>query len=109
MMRGDIVIVSISGDYGKPRPAVVIQSDTFVPTHATILICPITSDSERASLFRIPLRPGLETGLEKESEIMVDKIITMRREKIGRKIGTLDGGTTLQLNRFLALFLGLIS
>ena len=109
MKRGDVVTVAISGDYGKPRPAVIIQSNIFNDTHATILVCPMTSETTPVSLFRIPVQPGSETGLKKKSDIMVDKIVTMRREKIGSKIGRLDEETLLRLNRRLALFVGLIS
>ncbi|MBI5470651.1 type II toxin-antitoxin system PemK/MazF family toxin [Candidatus Kaiserbacteria bacterium] len=109
MKRGDIVTVAFSGDYGKPRPAVIVQSDLFNDTHATILVCPFTSSAVSSSIFRISVSLSAENELRVLSRIMVDKIAPIRREKIGKKIGTLDGETLLQLNRSLALFVGLIS
>jgi len=106
MKRGDIVTVAIAGDYGKPRPAVVIQSDLFNDTHATILVCPMTSSLVEAPLFRIPVAPSEGNGLRRASQIMVDKIVTMRREKVGARIGALDEATLTRLNRSLAVFVG---
>jgi mRNA interferase MazF len=74
MERGDIIICALSGDYGKPRPAVVIQSDLFNPTHASITVCPITSHLIEAPLFRLSLVPNKLTGLTSVSQIMIDKI-----------------------------------
>ncbi len=117
MRRGDIVTIAAPGDYGKPRPAgyggtcrrpaVVIQSDYFNDTHASVLLCPFTSDLFDAPLFRLAVAPTKENGLKVNSQIVVDKIITMRREKVGKRIGRLDEKNTIQLNRSLALFIGL--
>ncbi len=109
MKRGDLVVVSAPGDFGKPRPAVVIQSDIFNDTHASILVCLVTSDTQNAPLFRIDIQPTTETGLRKPSQIMVDKIVALRRERISQQIGRISDETILRLNRSLALFVGLAS
>jgi len=109
MKRGDLVIVSAPGDYGKPRPAVIIQSDIFNETHASILVCLITSDRQDAPLFRIDVQPTEETGLKVASQIMVDKIVALRRERITKHIGQVNDETLIRLNRSLALFIGLAS
>ncbi len=109
MKRGDLVIVSAPGDYGKPRPAVIIQSDIFNETHASIVVCLVTSEKQKAPLFRIDVQPTEENGLKMASQIMVDKIVALRRERIDQKIGTIDDETLVRLNRSLALFIGLAS
>ena len=105
--RGDIVICALKGDYGKVRPAVVVQSDLFNETHASIVICPITSTIIDAPFFRITIEPG-ETGLKHQSQIMVDKIVAVRRDRIREKIGTLNEVAIKELNRSIAVFLGLV-
>ena len=70
--RGDVVICTTSGDYGKPRPAVVVQSDLFNPTHASVTLCPITSNLQPAPLFRLDLAPAKDNGLKKPSQTTVD-------------------------------------
>lgn len=104
--RGDIVICALKGDYGKVRPAVVVQSDLFNETHASIVICPITSTIIDAPFFRITIEPG-ETGLKHQSQIMVDKIVAIRRDRIREKIGKLNKAAIKELNRSIAVFLGL--
>jgi len=107
MKRGDIVTVAAPGDYGKPRPAVVIQSNAFIEDHATVLVCPFTTSLTEAPLIRIPVEPSQDNGLVAPSQIMADKIVTMKRQKIGPVIGQLDGDTLTRLNRSLALFIGI--
>lgn len=88
MRRGTVVVVAAKGAYtGKPRPALVVQSDLFNPTHQSVTICPITSDCVDAPLFRVPLPPGERTGLKSPSQIMVDKIVSVPRSSIGNEIG----------------------
>lgn len=88
MTRGDIVVVATRGAYtGKPRPALVVQADAFNPTHASVSLCPITSDCVDAPLFRVSLPAGPRTGLEVPSQVMVDKIVSVPRDAIGRAIG----------------------
>jgi len=87
--RGDIVLTVASGDYGKPRPALVVQSDLFNDTHASLTVCPVTSSLVEAPLFRISLKASRASGLERQSQIMIDKIQTLRRDRIRERIGTI--------------------
>jgi mRNA interferase MazF len=104
--RGDVVVCVLVGDYGKPRPAVVVQSDLFNPTHASVTVCPITSEKSAAPLFRLPLRAGRH-GLRQTSWIMADKITSIRRERISRKIGSLEAPETRALDEALQRWLSL--
>jgi len=89
--RGEIVVVTARGTYtGKPRPALVVQSDVFNDTHASVTICPITSDIIDAPLFRVSLPPGPRTGLEVPSQVMTDKIVSVPRTAVSRSIGRCD-------------------
>lgn len=91
MTRGAIVVVAAKGAYtGKPRPAVVVQTDLFNPTHASVTVCPITSDCVDAPLFRVTLPPGERTGLTAVSQVMVDKIVSVPREAVAREVGRCD-------------------
>jgi len=103
--RGDIVTVALPGAYGKPRPALVIQSDLF-DEHPSVTILPVTSELRDTPLFRITVNSLSETGLLKPSQVMVDKAQTVPREKIGKTIGHLDESALISVNRALALFLG---
>lgn len=108
MKRGDIVTVSAGGAYGKPRPAVVIQSDHLSQAGLqSIILCLITSHIENASTFRIDLQPGDGNGLTVASQIMTDKILTVRRGKIGRRIGGLNEDSLRRLDQTLAFVIGL--
>ena len=107
MKRGDIVLAVASGDYANPRPGLVVQSDLFNETHASILVCLMTSDLQDAPLFRITVHPSEENGIQAPSQIMVDKIMAIRREKVRSRIGTAGEETMLRVNRSLMLFLGL--
>ena len=107
MERGDIIICDLSGDYGKPRPAVVIQSYLFNPTHASITVCPITSHLIEAPLFRLSLVSNKLTGLTSVSQIMIDKIVSIKSEKITKKIGKLSLNEILKLDDALKLWLSL--
>ena len=106
MSRGDLVIVAAPGDYGKPRPAVIVQSDAIPKSHASVVICQITSELAEAD-FRITIEPGPETGLRTRSQVMADKPVTIRRERIGRRIGRLGASDMARLNVALAFVLGL--
>ncbi len=107
MKRGDVVVVVVPGDYGKPRPAVVVQTDLVNDTHASIVVCPITSHMQDAELFRLTIQPSPGNGLQKISQVMVDKLVAVRRDKIGQVIGTLDDELLIRLNRSLAFWLGM--
>ena|SRR5215472_8871389 len=103
MTRGDVVVVSLPGDYGRPRPALVIQSDLFAE-HPSVSVLPITSRLVEAPLLRIGIGP--ESGLERVSQIQIDKAQTPRRERIGAIIGRADRATLAAVNRGLAVFSG---
>jgi mRNA interferase MazF len=105
--RGDIVLVVARGDYGKPRPAVIVQSDLYNATHASLLVCLLTTEIVKAPLFRLSLRPDPENGLHEVSQIMVDKLLAIPRDRVRDCIGSIDDATLLALNRCLALMLGL--
>jgi mRNA interferase MazF len=106
--RGAIVVVAAKGAYtGKPRPALVVQSDLFNPTHQSVTICPITSDCTDAPLFRIPLPPGERTGLRIVSQIMIDKIVSVPRSAITAEIGRCDTAELEAADDALRCWLGL--
>ena len=105
MRRGDLVTVALQGDLGKPRPALVIQSDLF-DAHPSVTILSVTGELRNAPLFRIPLNPTEQNGLTKPSQVMVDKPQSVARKKVGSVIGRLDDETMLAVNRALAVFLG---
>ena len=107
MKRGDVVICAAPGDYGKPRPAVVVQSDLFSGTHSSVVVCLITSHLEDAPLFRIPMRAGKATGLERESQVMVDKVIAIPRSKITGRAGVLSAIALKEIDHALRLWLEL--
>ena len=106
MSRGDLVIVAAPGDYGKPRPAVIVQSNAIPETHTSIVICPMTSELVEAD-FHITIEPGLQTGLRVRSQVMADKPVTVRRERIGQRIGRLGAVDITRLNVALAFVMGL--
>ncbi len=107
MKRGEVWTASAGGDYaGKPRPVVIIQDDAFAAT-ASVTICAFTTDPTDAPLFRLAIAPDESNGLREPSRLMVDKIATVPRAKLGRRIGRLADADLLRLNRALALFLGL--
>jgi mRNA interferase MazF len=106
MMRGDLVTVAMQGDFGKPRPALVIQANHF-SEHPTITVLPITSELVAAPLLRITLEPNDENGLHKVSQIMVDKAMTVKRERVGPPFGRIDAETLVEVERCLAVFLGI--
>ena len=105
--RGDVVVSSSRGDFGKPRPALVVQSDLFNPTHASIVICPITSYLLDATLFRLTISPNRDNGLKVESQIMVDKITAIKREHIAKKIGKIEETEAASVDRALSIWLDL--
>jgi mRNA interferase MazF len=105
MRRGDLVTVVMSGDFGKPRPALVIQSDHFDAT-ATVAVLLISSTLVDAPLIRLAVEPSAENGLRKPSQVMIDKAMTVRRDRVGAPLGRLEADTMVAVNRSLALFLG---
>lgn len=107
MRRGDVVVVAAAGDYGKPRPVVVVQSDAFPESHASVVICQLTSELADAPDFRVTIEPSLENGLRTISQIMADKPTTIRRERVGQLIGRLGAEEIGRLNVALAFVMGL--
>ncbi|HLY56775.1 MAG TPA: type II toxin-antitoxin system PemK/MazF family toxin [Stellaceae bacterium] len=105
MKRGDLVTVAISGDYGKPRPALVIQTDNL-PETDSVLVCLLTTALRDAPLYRLALSEGERTGLREPSQIMVDKIMAVRRERCGASIGRADDATMALLGGMLAFVVG---
>lgn len=106
MKRGDIVTVAMPGDYGKPRPAVIIQSDWLTETDS-VLVCLLTSTLREAPIYRLTIEPTPENGLRAVSQVMVDKIMAVRRDKCGGIIGRFDGTNFVALNRMLSLVIGI--
>ena len=107
MKRGEIWTVAGGPDYtGKPRPAVIVQDDHFDAT-SSVTICVFTSNPTEADLFRVVVEPSDENGLRVMSRLMVDKITTVPRNKLGSRTGQLDDEDVLRLNRAMLVFLGL--
>jgi len=106
MRRGDFVTIAMQGDFGKPRPALVIQADQF-DEHATVTVLPVTSTLVAAPLLRITVRPDAGNGLQKPSQVMVDKAMTVKRDKVGPTFGRIDVDALVEVERCLAVFLGI--
>ena|ERR1700719_3584398 len=107
MRRGEIWTVAGGKDYaGKPRPVVVVQDDRFDAT-ASITVCAFTSDPTEAPLFRLNVEPNEGNGLRMPCRLMVDKITTVPKLKIGERMGRLDDNDLLRLNRAILVCLGL--
>ena len=106
MKRGEVWTVSGGGFAGKPRPAVIVQDDRF-DASASITLCVFTTDDTEAPLFRLPVTPSESNGLRSVSRIMVDKITTVSKERIGERIGYLDDADVTRLNRAVMVFIGL--
>lgn len=107
MRRGDVVTVAAAGDYGKPRPAVIVQSDAFPAGHASVVVCQMTSELVDAAAFRVTIEPAAHNGVRARSQVVADKPVTIRRERIGRRIGRLGAAEMAQLNAALAFVMGL--
>lgn len=106
MRRAEIWTVSGGPDYaGKPRPAVILQDDRFDTDSVTV--CPFTTDPSDAPLFRLTVEASATTGLRAASRLMVDKITTVRRTKLGERLGELDDADIVRLNRAVVTFLGI--
>ncbi len=105
--RGDVVLMVVPSDLGRPRPGVVVQGDNFTAGLSTVFVCPVSSDLQDT----LPLRPVIEAapenGLRLRSQIMTDKLVALRRDRIRRVIGRIDAETSEQLDRALLLVLGL--
>jgi mRNA interferase MazF len=106
MVRGDLVIVAMQGDHGKPRPALVVQSDLFDQL-LTVTVLPLVSSQLVPALSRIDIEPTETNGLQAVSQIVVHRPSTIRRDKVNRVIGHADEATMLAVTRALTVFLGL--
>lgn len=106
MKRGDLVTIALQGDFGKPRPALVIQSD-FFDEHPSVTVLPVTGDLRETPLFRVTVAPTGANALSKPSQVMVDKCMTVAREKVGSVFGCLEAAQMLEVERCLAVFLGI--
>lgn len=107
MRRGDIWTVAGGKGYaGKPRPVVIVQDDSFTAT-ASVTVCAFTTDKTEAPLFRLPVEPNERNGLRAACRLMVDKITTVPKGRVGAQVGRLDEEDILRLNRAIVVFLGL--
>lgn len=106
MKRGDVVTVALSGDYGKPRPAVIIQSDRLAEMDS-VLICFVTSDLRDAAFYRVDIDPTDENGLKVKSQIQADKIFAAPRSRIGKTVGAIETDKLERLNAAIGLAVGI--
>ncbi len=107
LRRGDVVIVSSAGDYGKPRPAVVMQSRAMPDAHGSVVLCQMTSLLIDAPDFRITIEPTPANGLRERSQVMADKPVTLMRSRIGHPIGRLSSDETTRIAAAIAFVIGL--
>lgn len=106
MKRGDLVTITVSENYGKTRPALIVQADPFEAL-ASVTVLPLTGEFHYAPLFRVTIEPGKKTGLDSRMQVMVDKATTVPRDKISARIGQLDLPTLEAVDKALRWFLGL--
>lgn len=106
MNRGDFVTIAMQGDFGKPRPALVIQSERF-NEHATVTVLLVSSTLVDAPLFRVSVQPDKINNMQKSSQVMVDKAMTVKRDKLGAAFGSASDKVMLEVGRCLAVFLGI--
>lgn len=106
MNRGDFVTIAMQGDFGKPRPALVIQSERF-NEHATVTVLLVSSTLVDAPLFRVSVQPDKINNMQKSSQVMVDKAMTVKRDKLGAAFGSASDEVMLEVGRCLAVFLGI--
>jgi mRNA interferase MazF len=105
--RGEVWTAAAGSGYvGKPRPVVIVQDDRFDGT-ASVTVCALTTDPTDAPLIRLPIQPDQANGLRGASSLMVDKITTVPRSKLGKRIGRLSDDDVVRLNRAILVFLGL--
>jgi mRNA interferase MazF len=107
MKRGEIWTVAGGNGYaGKPRPAVIVQDDAFDAT-ASIIVCALTTEPTDAPLFRLPIEPNTENGLRAPCRLMIDKITSLPKARLGKRVGRLADDDLVRLNRAALVFLGL--
>ena len=108
MKRGDLVTIALQGDYGKPRPALVVQSDFFSDLLSAIIL-PVTSEIRETPLIRFTLEPSKQNGLTKKSQVMIDKVQAAPREKLSKPFGKVADSQLLEIESLLAVILGIAS
>jgi len=106
MRRGDFVTVAMQGDFGKPRPALVVQANLF-NEHSTVTVLLVSTTPVDAPLLRMSVQPSAENGLQKPSQVMVDKAMTVKRDKLGPAFGHIDADAMVEVERCLAVFMGI--
>lgn len=106
MKRGDFVSIALQGDFGKPRPALVIQADQF-QRHATVTVLLLSSSKIDAPLLRVSIDPSAENGLQLPSQIMIDKVMTVKSDKVGPTFGQINANIIVEVERCLAVFFGI--
>ena len=107
MRRGDVVIVSLPGDYGKPRPAILVQIDELTKHVDGVIVAPLTTTLLPAPLYRPTIRPSPENGIMQISQVMVDKLSAVSKTKIAKTVGHCDAQVMAEIDRTLAFVLGL--
>ena len=107
MKRGDFVTIAMEGDFGKPRSALVVQADQFEAL-ATVTVLPVTSTLVDAPLMRITVEPDARNGLSKPSQVMADKVVTVKRDKVGPAFGAASDELMVAVSRALTVFLGIV-
>ena len=107
MKRGDFITIAMQGDFGKPRPALVVQSDQF-GEHATVTVLLVSGSLVDAPLLRVTVQPDESNGLQKPSQVMIDKAMTVKRDKLGDVFGTANDEAMLKVGRCLTVFLGIV-
>ena len=107
MRRGDLVTVALQGEHGKPRPALVIQSDLFAELTSTVTVLLLTSTALDVPLIRVPVEPSESNGLRMRFYVMIDQIFSAGTRRIGQVFGHLDDADMVAVNRSLVLFTGI--
>lgn len=107
MRRGDVVLVALAGDYGKPRPALIVQNDLLTEGGCdSVVVCPMTSDLTAIVSFRIAVEPDVRNGLRRRSEVMVEKVAGVPRQRLHDVIGRLEHEQIRAVDEALMLVLG---
>lgn len=109
MKRGDIVLVVVPNDLGRPRPGVVVQADEFAKDLSTVFVCPITSDIQEGLSLRPVIEASSSNGLRIRSQIMTDKMVALKQDRVRKVIGRIDSDAGVQVDRALLVLLGLAS
>ena len=106
LSRGDLVTIAVQGDFGKPRPALVIQANQF-NEHATVTVLLVTGTIVNAPLLRVTVQPDEKNGLQKASQVIIDKAMTIKRDKLGAVFGSVSDEVMLKVGRGIAVFFGI--